>query len=239
MSTVSSFSFYSVGIMKRYFITATGTDIGKTLLTAALADQLREKHIEIDIKKPLLSGAGQRPNDADVLAEASGQAAEDIASIQLQAPLSPDMAAAAEGRTLALEKVLAACAPKNTAAELQLIEGVGGVMVPINETQTSLDLIEALHAKVIMVTANYLGSLSHTLTALEALKSRGITPHAVVVMDNPALYNMRYDQLPSLQESCKSIARFTSAEILPITTVSTIGNQPLWKVMSDVTQLVL
>jgi dethiobiotin synthetase len=178
--------------MGAFFVTGSGTDIGKTFVAAGLARALRASGRAVDILKPIVSGFDEgRPDGSDpaALLEALGRPStpENLAQIspwRFRAPLSPDMAAAAEGRALDMAEVLAFCKAAIGAAEdALLIEGAGGVMAPLTARQTQLDLIGALRLPLIFVGGSYLGALSHTLTALDALKNRGLEVRATVISE--------------------------------------------------------
>lgn len=183
--------------MKHIFVTASGTGVGKTLVTRLLCRQARAAGASVLALKPVISGydAADPNSDTRLLLEAQGRAAEPTAIERVSpwrfaAPLSPDMAARREGRSLdfaaLVEHGLSALAGPE---DLVLIEGIGGVMVPLTETETVLHWIVALGAPVLLVTGSYLGSLSHTLTAARALETAGARPMAVIVSeseDNPA-----------------------------------------------------
>ena len=172
------------------FITGTGTDIGKTWLACALLRHWRAEGRQAAAFKPVLSGfdpQSPQASDAGQLLAALGRevnAAEidAIAPWRFAAPLSPDMAAALEGRRVDFDQLIeftrgAVAAPQRPL----LVEGVGGVMAPLDETHTVRDWIAASGLPCILVAGSYLGSLSHTLTALEALAKVGAGVTAVVV----------------------------------------------------------
>ncbi|MDO9449986.1 MAG: dethiobiotin synthase [Rugosibacter sp.] len=192
--------------MSAYFITGTGTDIGKTWLSCALLRHWRAEGCVPQAFKPVLSGfdmATAETSDAGQLLAALGReidaaALDDIAPWRFSAPLSPDMAAAREGRHIdfdALVSFTRRCfaertrsIPVNTAGHAifpVLIEGVGGVMVPLNETHTVRDWVAASGLPCVLVAGSYLGSLSHTLTALESLRKVGAGVTAIVVNESP------------------------------------------------------
>ena len=102
---------------------------------------------------------------------------------RFSAPLSPHMAARREGRSIALNEVVDFCRQPGE-ARLRLIEGVGGVLVPINDRETTADWMAALGVPVILVVGTYLGAISHALTAFESLRGRGITVQGVVVNES-------------------------------------------------------
>jgi len=180
--------------MSAIFITATGTDIGKTFVTAGLIRHLRALGREVDALKPVMTGfdpAHPEASDAGVLLAALGRPiiAAEIARIspyRFSAPLSPDMAARRERRDIdfnALTEFSAGAAAR--AKGTLLIEGIGGVMVPLNDRHTVLDWMVALTCPVILVTGSYLGSLSHALTSIDALGPRAIAIRTVVVNETP------------------------------------------------------
>jgi dethiobiotin synthetase len=180
--------------MPAYFVTGTGTDLGKTFVTAALVRHFRRANRKVDVLKPIASGFNADDvdaSDAGVLLAALGQplSPENIARIspwRFTAPLSPDMAAAREGRPIDFEALCGACAQAIARADdLLFIEGVGGVMTPFDGRHTVLDLMQRLKVPAIVVTGSYLGTLSHTLTALDVLTHRGIKTVAYVVSETP------------------------------------------------------
>ncbi|RME64908.1 MAG: hypothetical protein D6782_07375, partial [Alphaproteobacteria bacterium] len=104
---------------------------------------------------------------------------------RFQAALAPDMAAAREGRRLRLADVLAACRTAMAAGpELLLIEGAGGVMSPLAEDATGLDVMVQLRVPALLVSGTYLGAISHALTALEALRAHHVPVTALVLSES-------------------------------------------------------
>ena len=177
--------------MSTLFVTATGTEIGKTLVAAALCHQLRDAGRPVRALKPVLSGydpATLPGSDPDVLLASLGEAAteEAVAKItpwRFSAPLSPDMAAAREGRRLDLGEIVAFC--RAAGGDPLLIEGIGGAMVPLNERHTVLDWIAELGAPALVVAGSYLGTISHTLTTLTAIRARGAPIAGLVISESP------------------------------------------------------
>jgi dethiobiotin synthetase len=180
--------------MTAYFVTATGTDIGKTFVAAGLIRHWRAQDRKAQALKPVMTGfdpSAASSSDAGLLLAAMGKPVtpHEIAGIspwRFSAPLSPDMAAALEGRALDYP-ALVSFSQKAIAARdgIVLIEGIGGVMVPLDERHTVLDWIAALGVPVLVVTGSYLGSLSHTLTSLDVLQRRSLTLTALVVNETP------------------------------------------------------
>ena len=175
--------------MPGLFVTATGTGVGKTYVTAGLLRAARRADLAVEALKPILSGydpAEAAQSDAGCLLAALGRpvtadAIDAISPWRFAAPLSPDMAAAIEGKHVDVAAVTAACRAALVHEKFTLIEGVGGVMVPLDARLTILDLIVALALPVLLVTGSGLGAISHCLTAVAALATRGLAPSLIVL----------------------------------------------------------
>jgi dethiobiotin synthetase len=180
--------------VKRLFVTASGTGVGKTLVTAALAHQLIRAGKSVRAVKPVVSGYTASTHDGSdtaTLLSSLGTAhapkeIDRMSPFRFAAPLAPDMAAAREGRRLDFQALLRFCRACAAGPEdILLIEGVGGVMVPLTEHDTVLDWIAAVGAPCVLVAGSYLGTISHTLTAAETLRQRRV-PIAGVVLSESA-----------------------------------------------------
>ncbi len=201
--------------MTAIFITATGTDIGKTFVAASLIGHFRQMGRLVDAIKPVVSGfdpVQAAASDSGILLDALGlpvTAAEidRISPWRFRAALSPDLAAAREGRSIDVDSVITFCQTTiEQRRDMLLIEGVGGVMVPLDGERTILDVMMALQVPLILVTGSYLGTISHTLTALDALYQRGLKILAIVVSETPG------STVP-LDETVAAIARFAGPVI--------------------------
>jgi dethiobiotin synthetase len=191
------------------FVTGTGTDIGKTFVSCGLLRAWRRRRpvraAKVRALKPVASGfdlAQAASSDAGRLLAALGEAvtADTVARVspwRFAAPLSPDQAAAHEGRAIDFDGVVALCRDEAASGPL-LVEGVGGVMVPLTARQTTLDWMQHLGWPVLLVSGSYLGTISHTLTALHALAGRGLKVAALVVNGNDAGHVAVPDTLASL-----------------------------------------
>jgi dethiobiotin synthetase len=200
--------------MTAIFITATGTDIGKTYLAAGLIAHCRSAGRGIDALKPVVTGfdaSATASSDPGVLLTALGRP---LGAVELDrfspwrfvAPLSPDMAAQKEGKSIDFDQLVAFCRRAIAqAAGTLLIEGIGGVMVPLDERHTVLDWMAALNIPVLLVTGSYLGSLSHTLTAFDALSHRGLAIKALVVNETPGATVPIPDTIATLRRFVNSI----------------------------------
>ncbi|WP_269716458.1 dethiobiotin synthase [Caulobacter sp. NIBR2454] len=200
--------------MSAMFITATGTDVGKTYVACALIRALRAEGRAVRAFKPVVSGFDPADTDASDpgrLRAALGDGApslEDISPLRFAAPLSPPLAARLEGVHLELDRLEALCRTQIAGDGPLLIEGAGGVMSPLTDEATNLDLIARLTLPVILVCGSYLGTISHTLTALEVLKARGVTVAAIVMSES--------EGAPDLGETAASLAAFVG-EIATLT----------------------
>jgi dethiobiotin synthetase len=197
-----------------FFVTATGTDIGKTFVTAGLIRQYRKAGRAVDAIKPVMTGLStEAPESSDVatLLAALGRPLtlaeiEAIAPWRFGAPLSPDMAAMKEGRTLDFQEIVefSRSAIANRRGML-LIEGIGGVMVPLDDRRTVLDWMSVLRIPIVLVAGTYVGTLSHTLSALEVVARRNIDIVAVVVNESEQSAASLADTVTTLRQFAGSI----------------------------------
>lgn len=157
--------------MKRslnYFVTAIGTDSGKTVVSAILCSALGA-----DYWKPIQCGS---PRDSDQISSLLGK--EQIIHPEryyLKMPASPHAASKAEGVDVILESFTL---PKTDNSII--IEGAGGLLVPLNDENFVIDLIQHLNVRVILIANLYLGSINHTLLSIEALKARDVPIEGII-----------------------------------------------------------
>lgn len=181
--------------MSTIFVTSSGTDIGKTYVTALLTRQLRAKGLAVQALKPIMSGFDEtNPAESDtaMLLAAMGQplTPANIAYIspwRFSAALSPDMAARRENREIDFAALVQHGLDMAARHDPLLIEGVGGVMVPLNNEHTVLDWMAALkriELQTLLVVGSYLGTISHTLTALAQLRAQTLVPRAIIVSES-------------------------------------------------------
>ena len=201
--------------MTAIFITGTGTEVGKTFVAASLIRHLRQLGRSVEAIKPVVSGFDPErsaTSDPGLLLQALGFPAtlpniERISPWRFRAPISPDAAARREGLRIDVDEVVAFCrSAVEQRQEILLIEGVGGIMVPLDEQRTILDVMMALRLPLILVAGSYLGTISHTLTALDALFRRDMSLLAIIVSETPGA------TVP-LEETVAAIGRFADPVI--------------------------
>jgi dethiobiotin synthetase len=197
------------------FITATGPDVGKTLVVAALIRHLRQLGHAVDAIKPIVSGyepAKAAASDPGTIIAALGlpfspESIERTSPWRYRAALSPDLAARLEGRTIDVDAVIAYCkSAVEQRQDILLIEGVGGIMEPLDQHRTVLDVMMALRLPLILVTGSYRGALSHTLTALDSLFRRDMNVLTTIVSETAG-------SKVALDDVVAAISRFTEPVI--------------------------
>lgn len=177
--------------MKAFFVAGTGTDLGKTHVGCALLEATRARGLRVDAFKPVVSGfdpAEPEASDPARLAAALGRpdAWMEVSPRRYRAPLAPNLAARLQGDVLRMDDLVADCRTwlRGRDIDLALVEGAGGVMSPMTDDATNLDLMAALALPVLLVAGSYLGTASHLLTALEVVRARGLTVAAIVISES-------------------------------------------------------
>jgi dethiobiotin synthetase len=178
--------------MDKLLIAAVGTGIGKTLVTSILCHQLTQLGRAAIAIKPVVSGfrADDQDSDPALILRSLGktpsrQAIAEIAPWRFAASVSPHLAARSERGGPSLPEVNAFCREcERGKGDILLIEGAGGIMTPLGEDYTVLDLAASLGHPVALVTGSYLGAISHTLTALSVIRARGLPVRGVIVSES-------------------------------------------------------
>lgn len=168
--------------MKRYFITGTDTEVGKTTITISLLQASRCLGFTTLGLKPLASGcqntkAGLRNEDARRLQRESTIQLpyEQINPVSLQDSVAPDIAARRVGRLLCVNELVAGMQPAlSSQADLTVIEGIGGWHVPLNRMETMADFVKVLNVPVIMIVGLRLGCLNHAILTAQAICASGL-----------------------------------------------------------------
>jgi dethiobiotin synthetase len=168
---------------KRLFVTGIGTEIGKTIVSAVLVEKLKA-----DYWKPVQSGDLDNSDSLKVKTLISNPRSFIFpGAYKLTQPFSPHKSAAIDGIAIEPKKII----PPMT-DNMLIIEGAGGLMVPLNNNFLMIDLIKRLNAEVILVSKNYLGSINHTLLSAYALKQYGIPVKGIIFNGVKDIYSKDY-----------------------------------------------
>lgn len=166
---------------RHFFVTGTDTSVGKTTVTVRLMQQMVAQGLTVIGMKPVASGCewldGRWQNDDVVqLTAASNVTAppELINPYCFESPIAPHIAAAQTGVEIDVKVIQSAYVQLSTMADVVIVEGAGGLLVPLNATQTVADLIQALNLPALMVVGLRLGCINHALLTAQVLKQRGI-----------------------------------------------------------------
>ncbi|MEW6442889.1 MAG: dethiobiotin synthase [bacterium] len=172
------------------FVTGTDTGVGKTFVAAGIAAAFREAGLRTGVMKPVETGCrvrgGKRvPQDGRLLQKASGSEdpLEEIVPYRLLAAVAPRVAADREGVVIRLSAIERACRRIRSRSAMVLVEGAGGIFVPVTRAACMLDLIRLLGLPVLVVARAGLGTLNHTLLTLYCLGKEGIPVAGVVLND--------------------------------------------------------
>jgi dethiobiotin synthetase len=157
-------------------ITGTDTGVGKTYVACALARALRASGRRVAVMKPVETGVTNVPEDAVRLKEASGDPAslDDVCPYRLRAPLAPAVAARLEGVTIDVDALVAAVARRARKADVLIVEGAGGLLVPIRDAVTYLDFAVRAALPLLVVAANRLGTVNHTALTARVARAAGL-----------------------------------------------------------------
>jgi len=170
-----------------YFITGTGTGVGKTFVGCALARRATELGRKVFAFKPMETGCGDRGDDQEALAIAAGDWQRDELRGIYRHPLpaAPFVAARAVGETIDLDRILATAHAGAALGSLTIVEGAGGWRVPITATTDMSDLARRLELPVIIVAHATLGTINHTLLTIEAVERDRCRIAAVILSSRP------------------------------------------------------
>jgi len=167
---------------KGIFITGTDTGVGKTVFACGLAALLKESGYKVGVMKPAETGCGQDdgklvPQDAVALQEASGCTAPlvKICPYQFREPLAPSVAADREGTRIDIDRLMNIYNEINAAYDITIVEGAGGLLVPLLPSYTYADFAKVLKLPLIIVAANKLGMINHLLLTLEHASCKGLS----------------------------------------------------------------
>jgi len=219
------------------FVTGTDTGAGKTVVAAALLARLAAEGLRVAAAKPVLTGTGEPhdagwpPDDVALAAAAGGgRGPLDVAPERFEPPVSPHLAAELAGRTLEPADLVSRTRAAGAGAEALVVEGVGGLLVPLTRGYLVRDLALDLGLGVVIAARPGLGTISHTLLTLEAARGAGLRVTGVVMTPWPAepgplersnretiaaLGDVRVHVLPRV-ERCEPAALAAAAADLPL-----------------------
>jgi dethiobiotin synthetase len=166
------------------FVTGTGTEVGKTVVAAALARTLAAEGKSVAVFKPAVTGLDEEGETDHALlrrASASSQSDEEIAPYRYGPPASPHLAAALAGEEIEPERLRQGARQAAASADAIVCEGVGGFLVPISPTYLVRDLAVDLGYPLVVVAGPGLGTINHTLLTLESARAAGLEVAAVVL----------------------------------------------------------
>lgn len=177
--------------MRGCFVTGTDTGVGKSVLTAAIAAALTAAGERVAAFKPVITGTDEEPDplwppDDELLAAAAGGDAGAIAPLRFGPPVSPHFAAELASRPIDLAELAAVAQAAGAAADVLVVEGVGGLLVPLDPPRTIRDFAVALGLPLIVAARPGLGTINHTLLTLEAARAAGLHVAGVVFTPWPA-----------------------------------------------------
>lgn len=166
---------------KRIFITGTDTDVGKTLVTSCLIENLQQANHTVTAIKPVAAGCdwldGQLKNsDALMLQQSMHQSIsyDQVNPIALELPIAPHIAAAKENLSLSVRFLQQQCDLFQYKSDILLIEGAGGWLVPLNDSETLADFVIAESLDVVLVVGMKLGCINHAMLTIQTIKSSGL-----------------------------------------------------------------
>lgn len=206
-----------------YFISGIDTDAGKSYMTGYIAAKLREKGVNVVTQKFIQTGNKDYSEDIELHRRIMGipPLPEDIdhttAPVIFTYPASAQLAARIDGKKIDLSVIDNATERLKEKYDIVLIEGAGGLMVPIEDDFFAIDYVSSRHLPLILVTNGVLGSINHTILSLEAVKSRGIHLEAVV-------YNEHFDTDKVIAQDTKGFITRYLRRHFPDTTLHFIPN---------------
>lgn len=162
------------------FVTGTDTDVGKTFVACGIAAALKRRGVNVGVMKPISSG-GAEDARALIRAAAVDDSPDLVSPIRLKEPLSPHLAAQRQGIRIDFQAIDRAWRELKARHEIVIVEGAGGLLVPIRDGFTMADLAKRLRLPLLIVARDALGTINHTSLTVEAARSRGLSVAGVVV----------------------------------------------------------
>jgi dethiobiotin synthetase len=222
----------SAGELRGLFVTGTDTGVGKTIVASAIAASLAERGERVAVLKPAVTGLdsteGPLPDHELLVASArSGQSADEVAPYRFDPPVSPHLAAELAHVPIEPGRILAGAARAAARADALIVEGVGGLMVPLSARYLVRDLAADLGLPLLIVARPGLGTINHSLLTLEAARAAGIDVAGVVLTPWP---EKPTEMERSNLETISALGRtpvHTLGELYTGPPISSVGDLPL------------
>ena len=196
------------------FVTGTDTGVGKTVLSAAIAAALHADGLRVAAAKPVLTGLDEAvedwPRDHELLATVTGGVADDVARLRFGPPVSPHFAAQLASCRIDPGALLDQIHAQVDGAEVAVVEGVGGLLVPLDDRYTVRELARDLGLPVVIAARPALGTINHTLLTVEVARAAGLDVRAVVMTPWPE------DPSPMETSNLATIADLAGIEVLTL-----------------------
>lgn len=176
--------------MRGLFVTGTGTGVGKTVLSAALLAAMSAAGVRVCAHKPVVTGLDEPsetgwPPDPELLASVADMAPEEVAPLRYGPAVSPHLAAALAGETIDPAELIARARAAAVGDGALIVEGVGGLLVPLVDEFTVRDLAVALGLPVVIAASPGLGTINHTLLSVESARAAGLDVRAIALTPWP------------------------------------------------------
>jgi dethiobiotin synthetase len=172
------------------FVTGTGTGVGKTIVSAALLAAMRAAGEQVRAYKPVVTGLAEPPGawppDHELLGLAAGMAPEEVAPLRFGPAVSPHLAGSLANEPIGAATLVERAWATASADETLIVEGVGGLLVPLADDFTVRDLAVELALPLLIATSPGLGTINHTLLTIEAARAVGLSVAAVVLTPWPS-----------------------------------------------------
>jgi dethiobiotin synthetase len=200
------------------FVTGTGTGVGKTIVSAALLAGMRDAGEQVRAYKPVVTGLAESPGawppDHELLALAAGMASEEVAPLRFGPAVSPHLASSLAGEPIDAGALVEHARASASAGETLIVEGVGGLLVPLTDDFTVRDLAVELALPLLIAASPGLGTINHALLTIEAARVAGLAVAAVVLTPWPS-------EPSQMQKSNRAtIARLGGVEVATLEEIS-------------------
>lgn len=197
------------------FVVGTDTGVGKTLVAAGLVWALRRRGLDVGVMKPVESGVADHAHaDAELLRRVAGASdpMTDISPYRFGPPLAPLVAARRQRTRISLAIIVRKFHQLTRRHDIVVVEGVGGLMVPLTETKTTLDLAKSLNLPLLLVIGNKLGAINHALLTVQTAKSHSLRFFGGVINQTSRI---RDDAVRTNPHILKELLEFPNWTVVP------------------------